>query len=319
MKTYLTITLATLLIVASGCTKHPGIDIRRLDMAASAIHDKASFDSTAAAYSGALAVLEPILGVTTADSALALYAGSAAQQVFAPDIQTSLGDLTSVSRQLGEMKDAMAAGLPAVKFPSQIVGFATPYNQSVIVADTVLLLGLNHYLGADYDGYRSFEAYRRDLKIPARIVPDIAEALIASTYPYRPDKDATALSRMLYEGALLNAMSEAMPWADDTCLLGYTSGQLDWAKANEQRAWQTMAERRLIYSIDPLTISRLVDPAPSTAMVNPSAPGRLGRYIGLQIVRAYKENSGADVSAADLLDPSFYNSPSSLQTSRYAP
>lgn len=307
--------LLLVLLIAASCGHRPApVAIERLDIAASGLRP----DTVTAAYAPALGLLGRMQGITSADSALVAYRSSAAQRVFAPDIARRLGSLDSVESELGLLKERLAQAEIGVRFPARIYGVATAYNQSVVTADTILLLGLNHYLGADYEGYASFEPYRRRLKTPDRIPVDIAEALIASAHPYRPADAPTTLSRLLYEGALLEAMSRAMPDADDARLLGYTPQELRWATDNEARVWQTMVGADMIFSIDPSVADRLLLPAPATTAVNAAAPGRIGRYIGLKIVRAYLTQS-PETTVDHMLSPVFYNDPQTLQKALYTP
>ena len=68
--------------------------------------------------------------------------------------------------------------------PPEIYSAVITYNQSIILADTVMLLGLNHYLGCDYEGYKHLDGYRRATKTAAARLPyDIAESIIATAYP----------------------------------------------------------------------------------------------------------------------------------------
>ncbi len=79
-----------------------------------------------------------------------------------------------------------------------------------------------------------------------------------------------------------------------------------------------MAADNLIYSTDMSIARRLSEPSPSSTLISPNLPGRVGRYIGYRIVDAYiANNPGTKLS--DILSPDFYNSPSVLINSGYAP
>ena len=70
--------------------------------------------------------------------------------------------------------------LPRRRYASVVWG----KPQSIIFVDSVMLIALNHYLGAEYEGYSHFPLYSRLVKEPAIMPFDISEALIATAYPF---------------------------------------------------------------------------------------------------------------------------------------
>ncbi len=245
------------------------------------------------------------------------YSQSRLITVFQPDIESRLGELDSVEMVLATVIDRLHESFPKVKI-ADIYGIVTPYRQSVIVSDSIILLGLNHYLGSDYPGYSSFDSYSLYRKNKSMIPVEIAEAALSLAYPYLPDEESTVLSRMLYEGALLNAVTEVVPEVTVGMLLGYDDDQLKMVSTNESRIWQTLIERKLLYSNDPMDAARLMNPAPATGIISASLPGMAGRYIGYQIIKSYLTHN-PDKSLADMLSPDFYNSQSALIDARYVP
>lgn len=301
-----------MILVACSSSPTP-VTIERLDRSCTGL----PIDSVLNQFGPALEILADLYGVSSTDSALAIYSSSAAQMAFGPDVTRLLPELNATEKTLGEAKEFAATKIPAMKFPTKWVGYITPYRQSVVLADSVILIGLNHYLGTDYPGYAGFENYQRQLKTPDRMAQDAVEALIYSQFPFKPDTPTT-LQRMIYEGAVLNAVASIMPSADMPTLLGCTAEQTEWLSQNEGRIWAKMIDDDILYSSDPAISDRLISPAPSTQMINAAAPGRVGRYIGLQIVRSFMEKN-PETAISHTLTPEFYNSPKTLADSGYLP
>lgn len=243
---------------------------------------------------------------------------SQAQKVFGPDVECYLPDLSSIETSLGQLRANMSRELPGLQFPRHIYGIVTPYAQSIVaVADTSLLLGLNHYLGASYPGYQGYvENYMLPLKEPRRVVYDVAEALISMRYPYAGTDGSTLLSRMLYDGAILAAMLRTVPGSTLQSVMGYTDEQMRWAADNENAVWSELARRQLLYSTDPSVGARLMRPAPSSALLTPDAPGRIGRYMGYRLIESYLRHNPEESPAGFLAD-SLWLSPSTLRQSGY--
>lgn len=247
------------------------------------------------------------------------YASSQAVRVFGPDVRRILPDLSEEERQIGIAFGHLAAMDSTLFLPDNIYGVVTPYSQSVMLIDSIIFVGLNHYLGADYVGYEGFENYKRIRKVPQRMAYDVVEALVRSRYPYEvPYDKATALSRMQYEGAILYVMKHCFPGITYQELLGYSDSEMTWAEDNERRIWQELAGRELLYSTDPSVSAKLVNPSANTNIINPSAPGMTGRYVGYRIVEKYVENH-PEIHLTELLRPAFYSSAETLKNSGYRP
>lgn len=251
------------------------------------------------------------------DTFLERYSSDPKMRFYVPAIEQRLGSLDSVEMSLGLARGNALRMLPAVNWPD-IYGVVLTYNQSVVSADSVMLVGLNHYLGPDYEPYSYFDEYQRYAKQKRLIPYHVAEALVSLAYPYRPSDDATALSRMVYEGAVVESVLRLLDSADIPAALGYTDEGYDWAVKNEAPAWNAMIEKNLVHTADMAEIDRLVRPAPHTTILHPSSPGRMGRFIGHRIVRSYLSEH-ADATLTEILDSAFYNSPQVLINSAYYP
>ncbi len=285
----------------------PPVAIERFDRAVGSFGTmpESGKDSVVSLYEPVIKVMGRIENVADADSLMSMLSASRATAVFQPDIESYLPDLSAAEASLGVLKDRMAAS--AVGFPSRVFGAVIPYDQSVIIADSIAIIGLIHYLGYDYPGYAGFDDYRRQLKVPSRIAGDLAEALVYTSLPYVSDAGATALSRMIYEGLVLAVVMEALPDLTLQSALAYDDGQMDWALQNEARIWEKMATDNMLYNSDPAVAMRLVAPSPSTNIVNPSSPGRIGRFVGYRIVEAYLSVNPEKSPDQLLSDRAYYN------------
>ncbi|MDE6309879.1 MAG: hypothetical protein K2L81_06780, partial [Muribaculaceae bacterium] len=199
---------------------------------------------------------------------------------------------------------------------SHIYGVISPYRQGVITSDSNVFVVTNLYLGADFPGYKGFDEYFRSTRVTERIPYDVAEAALAAGYPYRDGN--TALSKMLYHGALIYCAMSTMLHPDAAMAIGVTPEQLKWLDDNRTEIWRTLIDRNMLYSTVPLDADKLLAEAGSSAWLHPEAPGRVGRFIGLEIVRAYLAQK-PDTQLAWLLTPAFYNSDKVLAEAAFNP
>ncbi len=322
-----------LLLIVAGCSSQSDhvepVNIDRFDIAVSEFSDmdscaRDSFKQRYAPVIGMLRGLMPLPDSVDADEALvSAYAGSRGMAVFGKAVADSLPDLTEASCRLGRGRDRLHAWSPDFSWPA-IYGVISTYNQAVLTSDSTACIALNHFLGEDYDGYGYFDKYQRRLKRPDMIAPMALQAIIASRYPYKASSDATVVSRMAYDGALVLATAcllegDGRNSDDIACdLLGWTPDQWMWARDNESMAWNRMIEQDLLYSTDMSVADRITRQSPSTPMLHPQSPGRMGTYLGINVAKSWLDRHG-DATPLALLDSAVYNSPSLLIDSRYVP
>lgn len=167
------------------------------------------------------------------------------------------------------------------------------YRNRVIVTDTIAVIALDTYLGTNHEFYENIPKYiREDLK-KEQIVVDLAIAY-AKKYIYQPE-NKTFLDEMIYFGKQLYFTDVVIPFKTEASRIGYTQEQLDWATANESYIWRYFVEHELLFSTDTKLTGRFITPAPFSKFyledIDSESPGRLGQYIGWQIVRAYMERN----------------------------
>lgn len=190
--------------------------------------------------------------------------------------------------------------------------------QSIIFVDSVMMVFLNHYAGANFEGYSHLPTYLRTTKNKKHLPYDMAEALVGTSYPFvSTSSQATLLSYMLYEGALTKAKMELVEDASLAEALAYSDDELEWLKANESKIWEYIVNHGDLYSISPTVIKKYIAPSPGIRMGSVDVPQRVGRYIGYRIVESYLKKS--DVQLETLLSPDFYLSEATLPQSNYAP
>lgn len=171
------------------------------------------------------------------------------------------------------------------------------YRDNVIVTDSIVLIALDNYLGENHKFYLDggIPAYISSNMKSAQIVPDLAEAY-AEKYTFQTQRK-TLLDEMIYFGKLLYFKDIMIPFKSDAEKIGYTEQDLKWAQANESPIWSHFIENEMLYSTDSKLPSRFIADAPFSKFylqLDNESPGRLGQYIGWQIVKAYAKNTGED-------------------------
>lgn len=241
---------------------------------------------------------------------MASWANSNVVKMFTPPVNAVYPTLDPLEDNLGLILENASDN--GIDIPTRhYVAVVWSSSKSIILTDSVVFIALNHFLGENFEGYKQLNHYERATKVPDQLPYSMAEALIASRYPYETTENSTALSRMMYEGALIYIKLKVVPNATLASALGYTTDQLQWLDSHYQDMWETVIGKDMIYSTSQRTIKKLIEPSPSTSVISPEYPGRAGRYLGYRLVLNYMQNN-AKTPLTYLLDPKFYNNPAEL-------
>lgn len=170
------------------------------------------------------------------------------------------------------------------------------YRDKTIVNDSLVLIALDNYLGAEHQFYQNIPMYLAANMDKNQMISDVAEDY-AKKYVYQTSRK-TLLDEMIYFGKLLYFKDVMIPFKTDAEKIGYTDTQINWAIANESPIWSYFIEKELLYDTDPKLPNRFIADAPFSKFyleLDNDSPGRLGQYIGWQIVRAYAEQTNEDI------------------------
>ncbi|WP_426429375.1 gliding motility lipoprotein GldB [Winogradskyella sp. HB-48] len=170
------------------------------------------------------------------------------------------------------------------------------YRNKTIVTDSLLLIALDNFLGEDHEFYQNIPRYLAKNMQKDQIVSEVAEAY-AKKYIFQPNRKRF-IDEMIYHGKLLYFKDVMIPFKSDAEKIGYTEQELKWAEANESPIWSYFIEKELLFSTDSKLPSRFIADAPYSKFyleLDNESPGRLGQYIGWQIVKAYAEATDENV------------------------
>ena len=174
------------------------------------------------------------------------------------------------------------------------------YRNKVKVTDSIILIGLDTYMGEDHKFYQNIHDYIKQNMVKPQIVSDLAQQYAYnSIYQARPK---TFLDEMIYYGKELYYKDVIIPFKTDAEKIGYTGEDLIWAQDNEQYIWKNFVENELLYDTNPKLVVKFINPAPFSKFglqLDSESPGQLGRFIGWQIVRSYM--SKTEASLEDML------------------
>ena len=173
------------------------------------------------------------------------------------------------------------------------------YHNKAIYADDKLIIALELYLGKSHKFY-TFPEYLKQNFEERQMMPDIVSSFAVRKIP--PPSEKTLLANMIYYGKELYMKDIMLPNYTDAEKIGYSPEQITWSQENESYIWRYFIEEDLLFSTDAKLENRFVNLAPFSKFyleIDNESPGRIGQWIGWQIVRSFMENN--EVSLQEML------------------
>lgn len=213
-------------------------------------------------------------------------------QVF-PNMNSIENDLTNAFRRYKYF-------FPKKKIPA-LYSFIGGFNQSVVVADSILGIGVDKYLGKNCVFYDRLDIakYMQQNMNPENIPTDAVKAWMLTEFLYNDSID-NLVNNMIYQGKIQYLLKALFPNTSDTLTMGFTAEQLNWCMNNEKQMWDYLIEKKILFTTDYLTINKHINPAPFTSGYPKESPGRASVWIGWQVVNAYM-NHNSNCTLADLM------------------
>ncbi|UOK42727.1 MULTISPECIES: gliding motility lipoprotein GldB [Flavobacterium] len=165
-------------------------------------------------------------------------------------------------------------------------------DAKAIYTDSIVLLSLDTYLGKDHRFYEGFPKYMRQGFEPAQMMPDLVSSFSIGRIAQPADR--TLLAQMIYFGKELYLKDMLLPDASDAAKIEYREDQIQWCKENESEMWKYFINNKLLYDTDTKLMQRFVAVGPYSKFyleIDSESPGRVGQWLGWQIVRSYMENN----------------------------
>ena len=208
------------------------------------------------------------------------------------EVQKKYSNFEKVNSDLESLFQHIKFYFPETKTPKVITLISEmDYQNKAIYADSLVLISLDLYLGKNHKFYE-FPEYLKQNFEQNQIMPDIVSSFSLRKIPFENNRNL--LSQMIYAGKQLYLKDLLLPGTSDAEKIGYTPKQISWCQENESYMWRYFIQEQLLYSTDLKLASRFINTAPFSKFyleIDNESPGRVGTWIGWQIVRSYMNNN----------------------------
>lgn len=189
------------------------------------------------------------------------------------------------------------------------------YRSNVVYTGDYLFVALDMYLGDTSEVYVDFPLYLKQNYNKKQLVVDVAAKL--SALAVTTNNTRQFVDKMVTAGKKMYLMDVFLPTKSDAEKMGYSDAQLSWLLENESNVWSYFIQQKLLYSTDAKLGLRFISNAPFSKFYNQSdkdSPGRVGVWMGWQMVRSYMKNNKTSVEEMLKLDADTL-----LKKSKYKP
>ena len=203
---------------------------------------------------------------------------------------------------------------PDWEIPAKVYLFVSGFNSSVMYYENVMGVGVDMYLGSDYPYYNQVVYnYQKQTMRKECISGDLLSMYLAYNIAYN-SKYNRLLEHMIFRGKQMFLLGELLPEEPVWEIIGYSKEQWDWCETYEQAIWNSIMEKRDLFKTESIVLNSYMNEGPFTAEISQESPGRLGVWVGWQIVDSYMRNNEqvtiqelmSEGDAQKILEQSFY-------------
>ncbi|HAS41335.1 MAG TPA: gliding motility lipoprotein GldB [Microscillaceae bacterium] len=211
-------------------------------------------------------------------------------------VKEVFGDYSQLKQDLTNAFKHVKYYYPSFKVPKvkvAMTGVGSFFGRDLYVSEEVIFLSLDYFIGNNkkYKNYRPRQpGYILKRYAPEYIVPSIMQ-FISVPYNKVNPKDRSLVAEMVTYGKTWQFVKTMIPCAPDSLVTGYTARQLANVTDldNKKVIWGHFLNKQVLFVTTPYKKKAYTGERPYTAEigVGKECPGRIGWWVGWQIIRKY--------------------------------
>jgi hypothetical protein len=175
--------------------------------------------------------------------------------------------------------------------PPKVKTLITGLDTDLFVTDSLILVSLDFFLGPDATYRPKTYDYLMRRYDPDDIVTSCLLIYGISNRFNKTDlKDRTVLADMVAYGKSFYFAKHMVPCTPDSVLIWYTPAEIKGAKQNEDLIWARFIQDKILFSTSAVDKKNYLGDRPITTQVGEKCPGRIGQWVGWQVVKEYMSN-----------------------------
>jgi len=164
------------------------------------------------------------------------------------------------------------------------------FNADLYISDSLLIIGLDYFLGpkAKFQP-TNMPQYIQQRFQKAYITPMIL-LLLSQRYNANNPEATSLLADMIYYGKSHYFARHMLPCSHDSLFIWYSSRELEEVRQNDHIVWANFINNELLYITSAQEKQKYLGERPNVYEMGPACPGRIGQWVGWEIVRAFMES-----------------------------
>jgi hypothetical protein len=215
------------------------------------------------------------------------------------EAQKIFGDERALQEEFNQAFSNLRFYYPEAKMP-RIETVITGLDTDLYVSDSLIIVGLDYYLGPDAKYRPNMYDYLLRQYRKENIVPSIMLLLGMVQYNASDLTDETVLADMVAYGKSFYFAKHMLPCTADSIFIWYSEEEIKGAQENQDLIWYRLIEDQVLYSTSHVMKQRYLGERPFTIEVGEKCPGRIAQWVGWQIVMSYMNNH-PDVTLPELM------------------
>ncbi len=209
------------------------------------------------------------------------------------EAKLEFSNMDPVTNQLEEVFGRLKTLFPEIKIPELMTTVTGLYND-MLIAESKIIIGIDFFIGEN--------ATYRPINIPRymltrydkeHLVPVITKFLATGQVSTSPKN--TLLSEMIDFGKTYYLTSRLLPCVADSILMGYTMEEMNAVEENQKIIWANFVENEILYETSHFVKQKFLGERPNIHEISTNCPGRVGAWVGWQIVESYMRKNEVDI------------------------
>lgn len=216
--------------------------------------------------------------------------------------QTVFGDMQDIKNQYARAATEIKANYPQF-YVQDMYSFISGmgfWGQDFLISDSIIVISLDYFLAEKCKYKPQLPVYILDRYRKEYVVPTIV-ATIANYYNKTDITDNSLIAEMIYYGKIYYFQEKILPEIADSLIAGYSSVQLKDVEKHSEIIWTHFIDKKLLFETKNEITVKYVGERPAVTEIGNNCPGRIGRWVGWQIVRKYM-NEHPEISLKQLMD-----------------
>jgi len=179
---------------------------------------------------------------------------------------------------------------PNIKIP-KLQTIVTGFHQDLYISDSLIVIGLDYFVGSK-GSYKPNNIPNYVLKRfeKANMLPAVF-TFVSNDYHVGDLSHNTLMADMINLGKSYYFVSRILPCADERSIIGFMPEEMKLVLENQETIWASLIENEMLYETDDFMKNKFVGERPNVPEIDEKCPGRVGAWVGWEIVKAYMGNN----------------------------